>query len=58
MIPDTGFHSVMLKPDSVSRVTPPTTMTAYISPVIAISQYPTTGGVNVGDSDAALFCDA
>ena len=48
--PETGFHSVILRPDSVSRVTPPTTMTAYMSAVVPKSQKPTEGGVRIGNS--------
>ncbi len=47
-----GFHSVMLKPDSVRRVTPPTTMTANTSTADPSSQPPTEGGDSTGSSFA------
>ena len=43
-IPETGFHSVMLRPDSVRRVTPPTTTMPNTSAEEHMSQYPTEGG--------------
>lgn len=43
-----GRHSVMLKPDSVRRVTPPTTMIAKTSVEENKSQPPTAGGANIG----------
>lgn len=47
-----GRHSVMLSPDSVSRVTPPTTMTAITSADESMSQFPTAGGESTGSSAA------
>ena len=52
-MPDTGFHSVILKPDSVRRVTPPTTMTANTRPDEARSHIPTGGGERIGSSAVA-----
>src|SRR6266404_3033093 len=46
--PVMGRHSVMLSPDSVSRVTPPTTITAMTSTDESMSQFPTAGGENTG----------
>ena len=43
-----GRHSVMLRPDSVRRVTPPTTMTAMTRTEESISQFPTAGGDSTG----------
>ena len=48
--PATGFHSVMLNPDSVSLVTPPTTMTPNANMEHTISQRPTEGGDKTGSS--------
>ena len=47
-----GRHSVMLSPDSVSRVTPPTMMTAMTSADESMSQFPTAGGDSTGSSAA------
>ena len=47
-----GRHSVMLSPDSVSRVTPPTTMTTITSTDESMSQFPTAGGESTGSSAA------
>ena len=47
-IPVMGFHSVILKPDSVSRVTPPTTTVPNTNTEEKSSQYPTEGGDNGG----------
>ena len=44
-------HSVMLSPDSVSRVTPPTTMTAKTSAEESMSQLSTAGGECAASSD-------
>ena len=43
-----GRHSVMLRPDSVRRVTPPTTMTAKTSVDERRSQRPTPGVGRIG----------
>ena len=43
-----GRHSVMLSPDSVRRVTPPTTMTAMTRVEESKSQFPTAGGESTG----------
>ena len=42
--PLTGFHSVIDSPDSVSRVIPPTTTIATISPATANSQRASIAG--------------
>lgn len=47
-MPDTGFHSVILRPDSVRRVTPPTTMTAKTRAEDRSSQRATGGGERMG----------
>lgn len=47
-----GCHSTMLSPDSVRRVTPPTTMTAKTSAEENKSQYETDGGVRTGSVSA------
>ena len=52
--PAMGRHSVMLSPDSVRRVTPPTTMTANTSAADATSHPPTTGGERTGSSPAGI----
>lgn len=52
-----GFHSVILKPDSVRRVTPPTTMTAKTRAEDANSHIATGGGVKVGSSSGLVECD-
>lgn len=58
MTPVMGFHSVMLSPDSVRRVTPPTTMIARTSVAEAISHPPTAGGERIGrgasEADAGI----
>lgn len=51
-IPDTGRHSVMLRPDSVKRVTPPTTITANTRVEDASSHIATGGGESTGNSAA------
>lgn len=56
-MPLIGFHSVILKPDSVKRVTPPTTITANTSPEESISQRPTLGGDKVGRDPAVVEAD-
>lgn len=43
-----GRHSVILRPDSVRRVTPPTTITAKTSVDERRSQRPTAGGGRIG----------
>jgi hypothetical protein len=53
-IPVIGRHSVMLSPDSVKRVTPPTTMTANTKVEENKSQRPTAGGDTIGS--CATFC--
>src|SRR6266702_1889103 len=50
--PVMGRHSVMLSPDSVSRVTPPTMTTAMTSADESRSQFPTAGGESTGSSAA------
>ena len=47
-----GHHSVMLSPDSVSRVTLPTTMTAGTSAEESMSRFPTAGRESTGSSEA------
>jgi hypothetical protein len=42
----------MLSPDSVSRVTPPTTITAITSTDESMSQFPTAGVESTGSSAA------
>jgi hypothetical protein len=51
-IPVIGRHSVMLKPDSVRRVTPPTTITAKTKVDDKRSHRPTEGGDNTKTSSA------
>lgn len=51
MMPVMGFHSVMLSPDSVRRVTPPTTITAKTIADENKSQRPTAGGASTGNCD-------
>jgi len=46
--PVIGRHSVMLSPDSVRRVTPPTAMTAMTRAEESKSQFPTAGGEITG----------
>src|SRR5258708_36802600 len=41
MVPVTGFHSVMLRPDSVKLVNPPNTTIPKTNPALPTSQYPT-----------------
>lgn len=53
-----GFHSVILRPDSVSRVTPPTTMTARTREEDAMSHIPTAGGESGGRGGEAACWDA
>lgn len=53
IIPETGRHSVILRPDSVRRVTPPTTMTAKTIAEDARSHIPTGGGDSTGSSATA-----
>lgn len=55
-----GRHSVMLRPDSVRRVTPPTTMTAKTNADEKRSQRPTAGGANTGnlEASAAVLVDS
>ena len=48
-MPVIGFHSVMLKPDSVRRVTPPTTITPNTNPADPRSHLPTPGDDNTGN---------
>lgn len=43
-----GRHSVILRPDSVRRVMPPTTTTAKTSVEEIISQIPTERGARIG----------
>jgi hypothetical protein len=57
MTPVMGRHSVMLNPDSVRRVTPPTTMTARTRTEESKSQCPTTGGEITG-SGSCRWADA
>lgn len=47
-MPVIGRHSVMLRPDSVRRVTPPTTITAKTSVDERRSQRPTPGIGRIG----------
>ena len=57
-----GRHSVMLRPDSVRRVTPPTTITAKTSVDERRSQCPTPGvgriGVDVEALDDSFFVES
>lgn len=55
-IPVTGFHSVILSPDSVSRVMPPTTMIAKTNVDDAISHIPTDFGGRIGRDSAPVRC--
>ena len=48
-MPEIGFHSVMLSPDSVRRVTPPTTITAKTNPADPINHPPTPGDDSTGN---------
>ena len=53
-MPVMGRHSVILRPDSVRRVTPPTTMTAKTRVEENISQLPTErGGRTLGFEEKA-----
>jgi hypothetical protein len=54
MTPVMGRHSVMLNPDSVRRVTPPTTMTARTRTEESRSQFPTAGGEITGSGSCCL----
>jgi hypothetical protein len=51
-----GRHSVMLSPDSVRRVTPPTTITAMTRVEESKSQFPTAGGESTGSCCASGCC--
>jgi hypothetical protein len=51
-----GRHSVMLSPDSVRRVTPPTTMTARTRTEESKSQFPTAGGDITGSCWLCCCC--
>lgn len=51
-MPVIGRHSVMLRPDSVRRVTPPTTITPYTSTEHRSNQRPTAGDASTGTSRA------
>lgn len=55
-MPVIGFHSVILSPDSVNRVTPPTTITAKTKPEDINNHLPTAGGESTGrgGDEAAL----
>ena len=53
-----GRHSVMLSPDSVRRVTPPTTMTAMTRVEESKSQFPTAGGESTGSCCASGCCQS
>lgn len=57
--PVKGFHSVMLRPDSVRRVTPPTTMIPKTRALHPRSQLDTAGVDNVGRAsiDSAAFAE-
>ncbi len=52
-----GRHSVMLSPDSVRRVMPPTTMIAKTSVEENMSQRPTAGGGRIGASELSVVAD-
>ena len=54
--PVMGRHSVMLNPDSVRRVTPPTTMTAKTSVEERKSQFATAGVESTGRGCRASDC--
>jgi len=47
-MPVIGLHSVILKPDSVRRVTPPTTMIPKTKTEEAMSHLPTERGGRIG----------
>lgn len=49
-MPVIGLHSVMLKPDSVNRVTPPTPMTPRTKTEESMSHLLTDGGGRTGSS--------
>jgi len=56
-MPVMGRHSVILRPDSVRRVTPPTTITAKTNADEKRSQRPTDGGDSTGKGgDGAANC--
>lgn len=57
-MPAIGRHSVILRPDSVRRVTPPTTITAKTRAEEAKSQMATEGGVSFGRASAFAESDA
>lgn len=52
-MPATGRHSVILRPDSVKRVTPPTTMTAKTKADEPSNHIATGGGESTGSSAAS-----
>jgi len=59
-MPVMGRHSVMLSPDSVRRVTPPTTIMAKTKVEENKSHRPTAGGESTGSGDvggAVLFAE-
>jgi hypothetical protein len=56
-VPETGLHSVMLKPDSVRRVTPPTTITAKTSPADPSNHPPTPGDDSTGSWVTLAFAE-
>lgn len=51
-----GRHSVMLNPDSVRRVTPPTTMTAKTRVEERKSQFATAGVESTGSCASGCQC--
>ena len=55
MTPVIGLHSVILNPDSVNRVTPPTTMMPSTKTEENISHLPTAGGGRIGKFDDGSF---
>ena len=52
-----GLHSVMLKPDSVRRVTPPTTITANTKADEKSNQRPTASGGSTGSGAVGEFTE-
>src|SRR5438270_900945 len=55
MTPVIGLHSVILNPDSVNRVTPPTTMMPSTKTEENISHLPTEGGGRIGNFGDGSF---
>ena len=58
-MPVIGFHSVILRPDSVKRVIPPTTITPTVNPPHMNSHFEThEGGKSARVNSSSLACDS